>query len=210
MERFVKETSKSYTTEMIPKTEVKFTPKFTTADRVGLGKITGILSGHTDWPCGMYLFPKFEWANYLYPKDNRTFYTYGTLFVRYLKMEDVQQDDKYGRYVEQRRAIAEAIFGKLNPPPLRKLFLQYPIIGRIVLFSGIFHSKAHITTDAMTCELYVVHKIAQDLEVGEVKRQIKSLLTQLDNQKTYISQGKLATTASGLFKLTHRYFETFD
>ena len=80
-------------------------------------------------------------------------------------MEDVQQDDKYGRYVEQRRAIAEAIFGKLNPP-LRKLFLQYPIIDRIVLFSGIFHSKAHI----QLMQLYVVHKIAQDLEVGEVKK----------------------------------------
>lgn len=210
MERYVKETSKFYKTEMIPKTKVKFTPKFCIADRVGLGKITGILTGNTDWPCGTCLFPKYEWKNYLYPKDNRRFDTYGSLIARHHIIEDITQDNKYGKYVEQRRATAEALFGKLHAPPLLKSFLQYPVIGRLLIFTGIFHSKSHITTDGMTCTLFVVHKIANEMASTPIKKEIKGLLNQLDNQKNYISQGKLATTASGLFKLTYRYFETFN
>ena len=206
IDKYCEGTKTWYTSHMIPGVKIKFVPSYTISDHIASAKMTGILAGNTDWPIGVFLSPKWEWEFGVYRFDDREFYTYGCQFAKALKIEDITKNKLVDKYQDNREEIAHALFGKQNKTPLLDLCLKkHAQIATWNILPAIFHAKSHLASDSTTAFLFVAMKIAKVDELrAATKRKIDGLLELLDEQKSYLAQGRLATTASGLFKLSIR------
>ena len=114
-------------------------------------------------------------------------------FVLFKKLQDESLS------VPERKREAERKYGRMNGPPVVCKFMeQYPQVLKIHATIPIMHCKIHFCGHALTVAL---HKLSMDKTQG-----FKTLCRRFDDCRDSLENGKLSTSANGLFRLSKRYF----
>ena len=99
--------------------------------------------------------------------------------------------------ISERREKSEKLYGRMNGPPIIIKYMEkYPQVLTIQGVIPIMHSKIHLCGHALTLTL---HKLSQDKTPG-----FRTLCRRFDDCRDSLENGKLSTSANGLFKLAQR------
>ena len=174
--------------------EVRLT-KFT-ADRHAQGAPMGWMVGNCHYPSGVTTEHRSSWTHDLIPQTEGFYPDIGTNYVRHELTEEIIQDKTIARKIDDRRKIAWSKYGKMaGEPGLAFLLRRYPYIARVSVALPSFHGRGHVSSFFGYLALRYLQKYGSQHH--------ERLKKEWDQQQSNIAIGRLATSGTRLFNITH-------
>ena len=173
-----------------------------TADRHAEGAPMGWMVGNCHYPSGVTTEHRSTWTQDLIPQTEGFFPTIGCNYARHHLTEEIIQDKTVARKIDDRRKIAWSKYGKMaGEPGLAFLIRRYPYIARVSAALPIFHGRGHVASFYDYLSLRYLDKFGSE--------NFDRLKKEWDQQQSNIAIGRLATSGSRLFKITHQVAHEF-